>query len=87
MPTEHTYSSKPEFHPAYEALLERGFDGAAEALRIMMNEAMRVERMDHLHASPRATRPAPRCCYCSRSLRLTTKRWLLRLPKNAAKYS
>jgi transposase-like protein len=47
-----TTSQPSEFQAAREALLERGFDGAAEVLRLLLNEAMRVERASHLHAQP-----------------------------------
>jgi len=40
-----------EGHPleaAYAALLEHGLDGAAEALRILVNEASKIQREEHL---------------------------------------
>jgi transposase-like protein len=44
-----------ERHPldgAFEALLEHGLDGAGEALRILVNEAAKMERAQYLHANP-----------------------------------
>ena len=37
---------------AYAALLSQGLDGAGEALRILVNEASRIERAQHLNAQP-----------------------------------
>lgn len=37
---------------AYACLLDNGLDGAAEALRIMVNEASKIERAQYLQASP-----------------------------------
>ncbi|MDQ0291885.1 transposase-like protein [Oligosphaera ethanolica] len=34
-----------------QSILEHGLDGIAESLRVMLNEAMRLERENHLHAS------------------------------------
>jgi len=39
------------FNNAMELLIENGFDGMAEVLRIMLNEAMKIEREDALAAS------------------------------------
>ena len=39
-------------HEAYACLLSHGLDGAGEALRILVNEASRIERAQHLQASP-----------------------------------
>ena len=39
-------------HEAYACLLSNGLDGAGEALRILVNEASRIERAQHLQASP-----------------------------------
>ena len=39
-------------HEAYACLLANGLDGAGEALRIIVNEASRIERAQHLQASP-----------------------------------
>jgi putative transposase len=39
-------------HEAYAHLLDNGLDGAAEALRILVNEASVIERAAHLKASP-----------------------------------
>ena len=44
-----------ETHPlaaAYAALLDHGLDGAGEALRILVNEASKIERAQHLNAHP-----------------------------------
>jgi hypothetical protein len=44
-----------ETHPleaAYAALLSQGLDGAGEALRILVNEASKIERAEHLNAQP-----------------------------------
>ncbi len=35
---------------AMELLIENGFDGMADVLRILMNEAMKIEREDALEA-------------------------------------
>lgn len=37
---------------AYAALLTQGLDGAGEALRILVNEASKIERAQHLNAQP-----------------------------------
>jgi hypothetical protein len=37
---------------AYAALLEHGLDGAGEALRILVNEAAKIERAEFLGAKP-----------------------------------
>jgi len=37
---------------AYAVLLENGLDGAGEALRILVNEAAKVERSEFLGAAP-----------------------------------
>ena len=39
-------------HEAYACLLSNGLDGAGEALRILVNEASRIERAQHLQAMP-----------------------------------
>ena len=39
-------------HDAYACLLEHSLDGAGEALRILVNEASRIERVRHLQAMP-----------------------------------
>ena len=44
--------SNNEMHAAYACLLNNGLDGAAEALRILVNEASRIERAQHLQAMP-----------------------------------
>ena len=49
-----------ERHPlegAFEALLEHGLDGAGEALRILVNEASKIERAQYLHAKPNERTP------------------------------
>ena len=38
------------FDNAMEMLIENGFDGMAEVLRILLNEAMKIEREDCLSA-------------------------------------
>ena len=44
--------SNTQMHEAYACLLNNGLDGAAEALRILVNEASRIERAQHLQAMP-----------------------------------
>lgn len=44
--------SDTQMNEAYACLLENGLDGAAEALRIMVNEASRIERAEHLQVTP-----------------------------------
>jgi putative transposase len=44
-------SSHP-LHEAYACLLANGLDGAGQALRILVNEASRIERAQHLQATP-----------------------------------
>ena len=39
-------------HEAYVCLLANGLDGAGEALRLLVNEASRIERAQHLQAMP-----------------------------------
>jgi transposase-like protein len=41
-----------DMHAAYACLLENGLDGAAEALRILVNQASLIEREQHLQAAP-----------------------------------
>ena len=36
----------------YEVLVDSGFDGLAEALTLLLNEVMRLERSQHLQAQP-----------------------------------
>lgn len=50
-PTQLDDSNNP-MHEAYACLLQNGLDGAAEALRILVNEASRIERAQHLQAAP-----------------------------------
>jgi len=38
--------------PAIECLLKNGFDGMAEAMRLLLNEVMLIERAQALHANP-----------------------------------
>ena len=48
-------AQRVEHHPreaAYAALLASGLDGAGEALRILVNEASRIERSQFLNAQP-----------------------------------
>jgi Transposase and inactivated derivatives len=45
-------SPNAAFADALSALLEHGLDGASEALRILVNEASRIERAQYLHAAP-----------------------------------
>jgi len=40
------------FNDAMELLIENGFDGMADVLRILLNEAMKIEREDCLSAGP-----------------------------------
>ena len=42
----------PPLHEAYACLLANGLDGAGEALRILVNEASRIKRAQHLQATP-----------------------------------
>lgn len=44
--------SNNQMHEAYTCLLQNGLGGAAEALRILVNEASRIERAQHLQAMP-----------------------------------
>ena len=48
-------AQRVEHHPleaAFAALLSNGLDGAGEALRILVNEASRIERNHFLNAQP-----------------------------------
>jgi transposase-like protein len=45
---------------AYAALLSHGLDGAGEALRILVNEAAKIERAEYLGAQPHERSPARR---------------------------
>ena len=47
-------------HDAYACLLANGLDGAGEALRILVNEASRIERVQHLQATPYERSAQPR---------------------------
>lgn len=53
MPAKTNFES-PEspLNSAYACLLEQGLDGAGEALRILVNEASKIERAQHLQAHP-----------------------------------
>ena len=42
---------------AYAALLANGLDGAGEALRILVNEASKIERAHFLNARPHERTP------------------------------
>ena len=46
------HDSNYQLHAAYACLLASGLDGAGEALRILVNEASRMERAQHLQATP-----------------------------------
>lgn len=46
----HPHSNSP--HPAVKLLLENGFDSMADAIAILMNEAMLIERCEYLRAGP-----------------------------------
>ena len=41
-----------DYNDVVELLAENGFDGMAQAIEILMNEAMKLERSDVLHAAP-----------------------------------
>ena len=48
-------AQRVEHHPldaAFAALLANGLDGAGEALRILVNEAAKIERVHFLNAQP-----------------------------------
>lgn len=45
---------------AYAALLSQGLDGAGEALRILVNEAAKIERAEYLGAGPHERTPQRR---------------------------
>lgn len=45
-------SHENPLNSAYACLLEQGLDGAGEALRILVNEASKIERAQHLQAHP-----------------------------------
>jgi transposase-like protein len=45
---------------AYAALLSQGLDGAGEALRILVNEAAKIERAEYLGAEPYERSPERR---------------------------
>jgi transposase-like protein len=52
---ENNMAMRVETNPlaaAYAALLTHGLDGAGEALRILVNEASKIERAQHLNAQP-----------------------------------
>jgi transposase-like protein len=52
---ENSMAMRVETNPleaAYAALLTQGLDGAGEALRILVNEASKIERAHHLNAQP-----------------------------------
>jgi putative transposase len=53
-------AQRVEHHPleaAFAALLEHGLDGAGEALRILVNEASKIERAQFLNAQPHERTP------------------------------
>ena len=62
-------------HEAYACLLANGLDGAGETLRLLVNEASRIERAQHLQAMP-CERSAQRV---DPSQWLKTKTMLMRL--------
>ncbi|PID40361.1 MAG: IS256 family transposase, partial [Proteobacteria bacterium] len=41
-----------QYDLAMELLIERGFEGIAESIAILMNSAMQLERSRHLNAAP-----------------------------------
>ena len=48
-------AQRVEHHPleaAFAALINHGLDGAGEALRILVNEASKIERAQYLNAQP-----------------------------------
>ena len=51
-------SNPPE--AAYAALLSHGLDGAREALRILVNEAAKIEHAEYLGAQPHERSPERR---------------------------
>ncbi len=53
-------AQRVEYNPmeaAYSALIEHGLEGADEALRIIVNEASKIERAQFLHARPHERTP------------------------------
>ena len=53
-------AQRVEHHPleaAFSALLDHGLDGAGEALRILVNEASKIERAQFLNAKPHERTP------------------------------
>jgi putative transposase len=42
----------PFMQAAYDCLLENGLDGAGQALRILVDEASKIERAQYLQAKP-----------------------------------
>ena len=48
----HQLNHSNSLHPAVELLFENGFEGIADALTILMNEAMKIERDGFLQAAP-----------------------------------
>lgn len=48
--TRHTQST--ETHEAVQLLAENGFDGMAQAMQLLINEAMKIERQEYLGAGP-----------------------------------
>jgi transposase-like protein len=49
---QRTFDDTNTLNEAYACLLSNGLDGAAEALRILVNEASNIERAAHLGAAP-----------------------------------
>ena len=53
-------AQRVDYHPleaAFSALLDQGLDGAGEALRILVNEASKIERARFLNARPHPSVP------------------------------
>ena len=53
-------AQRVDYHPleaAFSALLDHGLDGAGEALRILVNEASKIERAQFLNARPHERTP------------------------------
>jgi transposase-like protein len=53
-------AQRADYHPleaAFSALLDHGLDGAGEALRILVNEASKIERAQFLNARPHERTP------------------------------
>jgi transposase-like protein len=55
-----TFAIEGPMAEALELLVEHGFDGLAQALRILLNEAMKIERIQTLGANPYERTPTRR---------------------------